>query len=387
MIPPHASNPDSLGETPRQSQLRTETPHSAECIDGAPYLADLEYQRRHADCCRSSHERDLLAIIDEKIKQEVGSSYSGNWSNYAAFKDYGAAASIIACSDYPHAEDFVNCGYSSYSCGITCLCPRCAANRLALPLLDEFGGSIGADNDVFYVVPSLSSDPREDRRFVFKDSSERQSRQGDHGTQDPLLENSYGLPFETFEDLRDARIIWGIIIDAIREFTGDRRACPFSGAFGGPELSVRFRPLRALPHANFIISSSGFSADGARKLRSFIREKMRNSRLLQTKIFPSIACYKLSSTEELRRVINYISKPIDFVTAYRNAAPPGCTPRELARLNAETDTFLKNADQVFWGLCRISRYGRCHPAHHDYFGFVTDRQRAQRLYSASPAGC
>jgi hypothetical protein len=382
MMPPEIPSSDSPAEARRQSRLRTETPCSDECRECAPYWADLEYQHRHANCCRSSKERELLTIIAEKIHQGVGSCYSGNWKNYDQFKDYGSAACIIACSGYPGDEDFVQCGYASYSCGRTSFCPRCAANRLALPLLDEFGNSISAGNDVFYAVLSFSSDPREDRRFIFKDLSVPQPGQNAPAPDDNPIGSNYGIEFETFADLRDARIIFTIIIDAIREFTGNRRDCLFNGAIGGPELSVRFGPLRALPHGNFIIWSSGFSADGARKLRRYIRDKMRNCRLLQTKLFPSIACYRLKSAEDLRRVINYICKPIDFVSAYKNAASAGCTPVELAQLNRETSCFLKNADKVFWHLRRVSRYGRCSPAHHDYIGLITDRRRAQREYAA-----
>jgi hypothetical protein len=367
-------------------RIPTGGPTPAECTATGQNWSDLEHQLRHSGCCRTAHERELLCIAHEKIKASAGSQFSYDWPRLAARSSYSATASIVACSAYPGAEDCIRCGYSTFSCHDRFFCPRCCFKYFARPVLDEFGNAIGADNEVYYIVLSLSSNPDEKQRLIFKDIDEADIQNLKlRGSVDRQVTaagcagQDYGVEFQSDEDLRDCRLLWEFYTDAIREFTGSKGGGLFSGAMGGPELAVRFQPLRVLPHANYLAWSPGFSVDGARKLRRFIREKMRDCRRLQTKLFPSVACYRIRSGEDLRRVIKYIFKPIDLATAYMTAVDRiGHEPAAMAELNRKTDEFLKNVLDVFWSLRRVSRYGRCHANHHDYFGDVSPYRQAQR---------
>lgn len=344
----------------------------------------LDLQLRHAHCCLTPHQRDLLAVVSEKIKAPVGSSFTNYWAKQAAWNQYGSTASIITRSTYAGAEDFVRCGYASFRCHDRLLCPLCCYSKLAGPVIDEFGDRFTADAGVYYIVLSLSSNPEETQRLIFKDVGEDEFRDLRHrdAVADGSLIPDYGLPFQTDDDLRDVRILSNFYADAIKEVTDGGRGI-FSGAVGGPELAVRFGPLRVLPHANYICWSPGLSIDDVRELRRFIREKMRNCRSLQTKLLPSVACYRLRTPDDLRRVIGYILKPIDLAVAYTSAAERvSYSPAALAQLNLDINTFLKNLLDVFWCLHRVARYGRCNAAHRQYFGHVTERRLAQRARNA-----
>jgi hypothetical protein len=194
----------------------------------------------------------------------------------------------------------------------------------------------------------------------------------------------FGLPFEFNDDLRDCRILWNFFMEAIRAYTGDKHGCLFNAAVGGPELAVRLNPLRVLPHANYIAWSPGFSIDHARQLRRYVRQKMRDCRPLQTKLFPCIACYRIRSSDDLRRIANYIFKPIDIATAYKNGVTStNQTPQELSALNSQVKLFLKSVVDVFSNFSRIRRYGRCNANHSQYFGQISPRRLAQRQRMAS----
>jgi hypothetical protein len=100
-------------------------------------------------------------------------------------------------------------------------------------------------------------------------------------------------------------------------------------------------------------------------------------------LYPSIACYRIASSDDLRRIVNYIFKPIDLAGAYGNAAERvNYMPAEMEHLNGETNEFLMNVLTVFWNLRRLTRYGRCNASHHGYFGHVTEYRRAQRECNA-----
>jgi hypothetical protein len=288
-------------------------------------------------------------VAREKIACHTGSSYTDFWAKQAAWNNYGSVASIIARSVYSRAEDFLRCGYLSFSCRDRLFCPWCCFNFLARPGLDEFGDSIGADNEVHYLVLSLSSNPDEKQRLIFRDIDESDIHNIKRPATEEDMPHDYGIEFQTDGDLRDCRILWLFYNEVIREFTGNRNGCKFSGAIGGPELAVRFQPLRVLPHANYIVWSPGLSADGIRALRKFIRQKMRDCRPLQTMLYPSVACCRIRLGDDLRRVIKYIFKPIDVASAYSITVDRiQHDPAAVAQLNFETNEFLKNVLDVSW---------------------------------------
>ena len=152
-----------------------------------------------------------------------------------------------------------------------------------------------------------------------------------------------------------------------------------TGVVGGPELSVIFRPLRVLPHANFVLWSSSFTVDNARTLRRLIREKMKNCRRLKLKLFPSVGCYRLVSRDDLRNVLRYLSKPIDLASAYCTAAGiANYAPAEMAILNGEMNRLLRNLPIAFFRVRRIERHGACHGGSRGYFGHRTPERNARR---------
>src|SRR5208283_629847 len=116
--------------------------------------------------------------------------------------NYDATAGIICCSKYSRAEDFAHCGERSFNCGDTHLCPRCSYRRLARPLLDEFGNAFTADNEVWYIVLSLSSDPDETHRLIFRDLDGGDLQNLKHRNLAPSIgPDDYGVGFANHEDV------------------------------------------------------------------------------------------------------------------------------------------------------------------------------------------
>jgi len=331
--PVSSSETDSLepsSSTP-SSWLRPESDSIASCNAHQHDWSDLQLQYDLVSQTGVLGKRDLLAVALEKVKPTIGSCYDSYWGKQAAWDRYDSLASIMACSDYAKAEDFIRCGYSTFSCQDRLFCPRCCYNRLARRVGDEFGGAYGADKDVYYIVVSLSRDPDETHRLKFKDIGADEFYGLKHrvavvppGTESDNYPSAdhrgYGVGFGEPHDLMQCRLLWSFFSETIREFTGMGSGKLFSGAVGGPELSVQLEPLRVIPHVNFISWSPGFSVDGARALRKFIRTKMRDSRQIESGLYPSVACHRLRSADDLHRVINYIFKPIDLAGAYVRAA-------------------------------------------------------------------
>jgi hypothetical protein len=374
--------------TTTRTGLLPETASIKTCIAQQHDWSDLRLQYHLATYTTTSAKSDLLATVLEKIKGQVGSSFTNYWGNQAAWHRYDALASVIGCSSYTRSEDFVHCGDGTFACQDRLLCPKCCYNRLARRVLEEFGNAFTADSEVHYIVTSLSHDPDETNRLKVTDIGEDELHvlkhrvvSAQHGTVDGELD--YGVGFGGYDELLQCRLLWYFMAEAIQEFTGGQRGSLFNGAFGGPELAVQFSPLRALPHANYLCWSPGFSIDGARELRRFIRTKMRDCRLIEPGLYPSVACYRLRTADDLRRVVNYIFKPIDLASAYVRAAElVDYVPVDMACLNLEVNKFLKNAQDVFWNLRRVARYGRCHASHHDYIGEVSAYRLAQREAAA-----
>ena len=142
-------------------------PHFEDCPLVRNNWADLQSQVQHANCCRSPAERELLLIAHEKLSLPPGSLFTDYWVKDNAWYGYDKLAGIISRSTYSRREDLIQCGYLTFSCHDTRLCPLCCFRDLAGPLLDEFGNSISADGELWYVVLSVSSDPEESRRFMF----------------------------------------------------------------------------------------------------------------------------------------------------------------------------------------------------------------------------
>jgi hypothetical protein len=255
---------------------------------------------------------------------------------------------------------------------------------LAEPEVMEFGGAYGADRECYYMVLSLSREPDETKRLIFKDLTQSEMEQiKRRGQFEQGKLDSYGIPFVDPEDVLNARIYWELFADTIHKVTGRKKM--FSGAFGGPELSVRFMPLAVLPHANYVAWSSGICSDNVRELRRILREKMRGCRRIKPGLYPHVAVYRIQSGDDLRRVIEYIFKPVAVAFAYNLVAPNlDGESKRLARLNEQVNLFLENIEGAFSGMHRMKRYGCCNPSsgRRNYIGVVTQERRERRVADA-----
>jgi hypothetical protein len=358
-----------------------EGPHPEDCQLVRNDWSDLHLQLEHATCCRSAPERRLLRIANDKITLPLGSSFDNYWGKQSAWHKYDILASVIACSTYARREDLIRCGYCSFRCRDTWFCPLCCYRGLAWTLLDEYGDAFSADNQVWYLVLSLSADPDESHRLIFHNNDGVDLHQLRAKNLAPAFNSdNYGIPFTTEADVALCRRLWQIIADTVKRFTGSGPSQMFSGVVGGPELAIRLQPLRVLPHCNYIVWTPGFSVDDARKLRRHMRKLMRDCRpLKKCGLYPSLACYRIPTAEDLRSIVKYMCKPIDLAQAYLSASElVNYEPTKMISLNIETNNFLQNLPLVFRRLNRISRFGRCCAVHHQYFGQVTPYRRRKR---------
>jgi hypothetical protein len=345
--------------------------------------SDLDLQLNHFRCW-PEYKQELLRYAYNKVNYDLADGSPGYWKRQKLWKDYDSTASIVALSSYENQHDFLRCGFHGYSCSDRLLCLRCTYNLMAKPALVEFSNAFHADNEVYFVVTSLSREPDERKRLIFKDltKSEMQQIKLQGQFEQGKLNNS-GVPFEAPHQVLDAQIYWDIFAQAIHAFTG--RGKPFSGAFGGPELSVRFMPLAVLPHANYITWSPGLSADDVRELRRVIREKLRGCRRLTSKLRPKVAVYRIQSRTDLRHVIKYIFKPIALAYVYSLTAQNlDYRSADMMQLNDQVNVFLESMVLAFSGVNRMNRYGTCSPSSgsKNYIGFVSPQRQRRRKQDA-----
>ncbi len=338
---------------------------------------DLDLQLNHSEC-RSPERRVLLAKIYRKVNYELDSGRPGYWNNQRRWKNYDQTATIIALSTYERRQAFCNCGFYGYSCGDRLLCPRDCFNLLAKPALREFRRAFHADNECYYVVTGLSREADEKKRLIFKDLTKSEMDQikvSGCAEQDGL--DNYGIPFKGPTLELECQAYWRIFHDVIHEFTGHGKL--FSGAFGGPELAVRFLPLAVLPHANYIVWSPDLCGDDVRRLRRALRNKLRGCRKIKLGLYPKVSVYRIQSKADFQAVIRYIFKPIDVGFAYAVAANAVGNDRQaLARLNFQTDCFLEDLPTAFYGVHRMTRFGFCSASSSDYVGAVSAERQERR---------
>lgn len=317
------------------------------------------------------------------MNYDLADGKPGYWKRQKAFVSYDETASIIAMSGYEGRRNFCRCGFHSFRCGDRVLCLRCCYKLLAESALAEFGAAFDACEEVYYIVLSLSGEADERKRIIFKDLTKSEMQQiKARGCFEQGKIINYGIPFSAPEDVLDARIYWDIFARAIREFTGRRK--PLAGAFGGPELSVRFTPLGALPHANYVAFSDGLTSDDVRALRRTIRRQLRGCRGITHRMYPKVSVYRLLSKGDLREVIDYIFKPIGIAIPYALSAHKlNYQPGWMCSLNDDVNTFLDNVVFAFDGLDRMNRYGVCSPsARKNYIGVVTEDRLERRKVDA-----
>lgn len=351
-----------------------------DCVRDHLRWDNLDLQLNHLRCL-SDEKRKLLRHVYRKVTRDVDGVPS-YWKNQKAWASYDVTASIIAMSSYENRDDFIYCGCHGYSCSDRLLCLRCCYNLLAEPAVIEFGSAFGADKEVYFIVLSLSREPDERRRIIFKDLNKSEMEQiKATGCYEQGALDDYGIPFSAPEDALDARIYWEIYARAIHEFTGRNK--PLSGAFGGPEMSVRFQPLGGLPHANYVGFASGLTSDKVRDLRRIIRDKLRGCRRIKHELYPKVCVYRLLAKDDLPTVIKYCFKPINIAIPYvLSAAKLEYEPFGMKQLNRDVDVFLDLVDIAFEGLDRMARYGICSPSAGDYIGTVSEKRLARRAQDA-----
>ena len=338
---------------------------------------DLDLQLNHLRCLPDDTQK-LLKDVYNRVHYHLANGKPGFWKRQKEFVSYDETASIIACSSYENRRNFCRCGYYGYSCGDP-LCKRCAFTMLGGPAIFEFGGAFDAREEVYFIVLSLSGEPDERKRIIFKDLTKAEwqqiKAQGCFEQGKPI---NYGIPFADPEDVLQGRIYWEKFAGTIKKFTG--RGKLFAGAFGGPELSVRFLPLRALPHANYVAFSDGLTRDDVRAMRRALRGFLRGCRRLGHGVYPKVAVYRLPSQTDLREVIDYIFKPIGIAVPYALTADKlDYQPAGMRSLNADVNLFFDNMCLAFDGLDRMNRYGVCNPAaRKNYIGTVSEERLERR---------
>lgn len=372
--------PDLTSAKPDRPRLRPSHVASAAEYESVQHEWDsLPLQVQFANFNPSLQQRDLLLEANAKLRQDIGSPYSNYWKKRDARSNYGSLLSIAVRGDYAGAEDLAKCGYGTFVCRDRCLCPRCCQNRLARPLLEEFGDAIGSGRQAHYLVLSFSRNPEESSRLKYQDD-EGPDRGSSKGTKlaSPCAPEDYGIPFETVADVEQSRLLWRLLGEAIRKFIGTGRNSRALGALVMPEIAVQLAPVRVLPHLNLIIWSHGLSLDDVRQLRRLIKGMMHNCRRLKFNLHPSISCRRLTSPDDLQKVIAYSAKPIALAAAYSRAAGlVNHEPAQMAALNAEVYLFLRHLPDAFQRVRRVERLGGCHFGSGDYFGVETP-QRAAR---------
>lgn len=251
------------------------------------------------------------------------------------------------------------------------------------PAIFEFGDAFDVRKAVYYVVLSLSGEPDERRRIIFKDLTKEEWEQiKARGCFEQGKQINYGIPFADPEDLLKTRIYWKQFARTIKKFTGQKK--PFAAAFGGPELSVRFLPLRALPHANYVAFADGVTCDDVRAMRRVLREFLRGCRRVDHRVYPKVAVYRLPSRTDLQEVTDYIFKPIGIAIPYALTADKlDYEATGMCLLNRDVNLFLDNMSVVFSGLDRMNRYGVCNPSagEDNYIGTVSEERLERRTTS------
>jgi hypothetical protein len=351
------------------------------CDDAHLLRCDLDLQLNHVDCWGGAVSKRLEKIY-RKVTYDRRSGQPGYWKNQREWKHYDDTATLIALSAYQGAENFCDCGFYGYSCGNRYLCLRCCHNLLAKPALIEFGSSFCADQECYYIVMSLSGERDEKKRLIFKDLTKSEMQQVKIAGQLEQTQH-YGIPFDEPLDAEKVQDYFQVYRQVISDFTGRGRGKLFSGAFGGPELSVRFLPIAALPHANYVAWSPGISNDDVRRLRRAFRNKLRGSRRLKSRLYPKLTVYRIQTKKDYRAVIHYIFKPIDFGIAYELAARSvDCKQADLREMNSQVDYFLQTLPIGMSDVRRMNRYGFCSPASKTYIGHVSIDRKLRRKKDA-----
>lgn len=319
-------------------------------------------------------------MLRSKLEDRAGGPYVRSWLAPERWFDYDAAATIVAKSDLPYVRkfDFLHCGYEHrghrFSCRQRWLCPRCSY-LLARRLSSKFSNTFGQALQVHFLTIGLSADPNEANRLIFR-GLDRGGAQGvRHST--PAASggpSDYGIPVRDLAGARICRELLKLFQRAIGELTRSGAHRRITGAVAGREVGIRFTPdLRLHPHVHATLWSGDFTADDALALLRRVRELMRNNRALNyerlgVRVYPSIACYQLSTREDLEHVLRYSLKPVRFGTAYTNyAASVKYAPEQLHLLNRSVDLFLRLLPIAFHKLPRYVQSGACSGNSHHAF--------------------
>lgn len=354
-------------------RIHRNRPDPAVCAVGCPDWSSFELQLRHAQCCHDAETATLLRGLHGKLLDRSGGPYARTWPAPENWYNYDVAATAVACSDMPYAKkfDYLRCGFEinghRFYCKQPWLCPRCAYLQ-ARKVSAKFAESFGQDLQVFGLTLSLSHDPNEGNRLIFRGLKDDDSRNIQH----TLLAkadgaSSYGIPVRSLDDAPIFTHLIGLFEKAVNDLTKRGPRQRITGGVRGREFGVRFTPtLHVLPHVHFTIWSPAFDADDALALLRRVRELMRNSRALNyerlgVRIYPSVACCRLGTREDLKKALRYSLKPILYPKAYINYAESvHHDPAKLQVLNQQANLLLRLVPIAFKGLPRYISFGACH---------------------------
>ena len=339
-------------------------------LDWSNFPAQLFHRRQLPE-----REKSLLGVLYRKCHYIRKNGQPGYWNNQCSWREYDSLSAILVRANFAKKESFVMCGWprkdglASY-CRQVRFCPRCNHVFRRQPILDEYGDAFSKEQEVWFLTLSLTRETDEKRRFVYKDLEERDWEQiTERGATDGCLHTKPALPFDSGADYLQCAKYLKIMQRVMKEFSDAKR---FRGAVGAAEVATWFQPLSVIPHMHYVVFASSFSEDDARDLRRRLKDLIRNSRGVADKMQPSVACYRLPASADLRRVLAYCFKPIALNVAYKVALCRGeYSVRRLDALNEELDMFLEGFEVVFTEVLTVHRLGICNPCADEYCGVVT----------------
>jgi hypothetical protein len=160
-------------------------------------------------------QRELLGLVPHKVDPNYHPGFTKLWAKLDMDHNYSGMANLLIRGGYDRAEDVIRCGQFGFRCLDRLLCPRCCWN-LGRRITEEYENSFCQENELYFLVTSLSANPDERFRLVCQYLPDHEFLGAKPSVfQESAIVDNYGVPFADFDDLRQARILFQFYTDVI----------------------------------------------------------------------------------------------------------------------------------------------------------------------------
>jgi hypothetical protein len=343
-----ADEVDFIDQSTRGTRVRLHEEHLREIIEQdspderdamlkcGPTLDKSNFKRLflHRHCCvmgEHGQNRQIVDLLEYIAAKMEFVRTDGEPGFFAKWRGWDETACLLAFSEWAKADSYVKCAIHAPDgnpgfCNQRTVCPMCVWQFFLRAYVEAFAPETGAfaKADYLFISISWTDSTAKRRRAVYRDLDEEDFRK--ENPHSGLYRPVYSpRPFvaDDGNDVEELRALAELQLTAITYLYSKHRPRLLTGYRAKNELAIQIAEFnRFLPNLHAIGTTKNPGKHIAEAAFDYLRKilaRLQRRTIVRAGLQPDVLVLRIGTADDLIRVMKYVEKPVDILTAWRRA--------------------------------------------------------------------